>query len=216
MNLTSLDIEVSLFMSEDIMPYRGRVPEEKPAILEEAMANYYTPPSNFSLEIGPLLEKWSRTLSPEALAAALVSTFQKTVRSEARISIPVATLRGLAAREHLKEEEGGHISAEQARRFLSDISKTTVLAQYHAGKLLGWKDGRAFRFPLWQFAPDGGLVPGIEKVLEILNNSPVMDDWGKVLFFLNPRQSLSGGNVLHALRKGDSDTVLRLAVGELE
>lgn len=204
-------------MSEDIKDYLGQIPKEKANTqLQEAMANYYTPPSNFLLEIGPLLEKWSRTLSPEALAAALVSSFQKAVHSENRSSIPVATLRGLAAREHLKEEEGGHISAEQVRRFLSDVSKTTVLAQYRAGKLLGWKDGRAFRFPIWQFVPDGGLLPGMDKVLEILKKNPVMDDWGKVLFFLNLRQSLGGGNVLQVLRKGDLQTVLRLAEGEME
>ncbi len=203
-------------MNEEPSTYLGVTPDEEISQLKEAMANYYIPPNNFSLEIGPLLEKWSRTLTPEALAAALVSTFQKTVHSETRNSIPVTTLRGLAAREHLKEEEGGHISAEQARRFLNDVSKTTVLAQYRAGKLLGWKNGRAFRFPLWQFAPDGGLLPGMDKVLEILHRSPVMDDWGKVLFFLNPRESLGGGNVLQTLRKGHLDKVLRLAEGEME
>ncbi len=203
-------------MIEEPTTYPGNTPEQPPSQLQEAMATYYTPPTNFSLEITPLLEKWSRTLSPEALAAALASTFQKAVHSETRSSIPVATLRGLAAREHLKEEEGGHISAEQARRFLNDVSKTTVLAQYRAGKLLAWKDGRAFRFPVWQFATEGGLISGIDEVLGILHLSPVMDDWGKLLFFLNPRQSLGGASALHVLREGKLDSVLRLAEGEME
>ncbi len=204
-------------MSEENQMYAGQKLENiKNIELQETMANHYTPQGNFSLEIGHLLEKWSRTLSPEALAAALVSSFQKTVHRESRGSIPLASLRGLAAREHLKEEEGGHISAEQARRFLSDVSKTTVLSQHHAGKLLGWKEGRAFRFPIWQFAPEGGLLPGMDQVLEVLCKSPVMDDWGKVLFFLNTRESLGGSNVLQVIRNGDLFQALRLAELEME
>ncbi|MGB0991927.1 MAG: hypothetical protein ACPG32_05605 [Akkermansiaceae bacterium] len=203
-------------MTEEITPYLGKSPETPTPEFREAMAVYQAPPSSFLLEIGPLLEKWSKSLSPEALASALAATFQKTVHSEARKSLPLATLRGLAAREHLKEEEGGHISAEQARRFMHDVSKTTVLAHHREGKLLAWKEGRAFRFPVWQFSSQGGLIAGMDEVLAILHRSPVLDDWGKVLFFLNSRNSLDGNSALHALRSGDVELVKRLAEGELE
>lgn len=187
----------------------------QPSHLKEAAATYLAPPSGLSLELAPVIEKWSRKLSPEALASALAAIFRDSVDTRSA-SLPAATLRGLAAREHLKAEEGGHVSADEARRFLNNVSKTTVLAHYHAGKLLAWKEGRAFRFPVWQFTPEGGLLPGILEILNILHRSPILDDWGKILFFLNPRNSLSGKRPLDHLRAGNTAPILRLAEGELE
>jgi len=48
------------------------------------------------------------------------------------------------------EEEGDHISADQAARRLG-ISKTSILEKFKKRQLLGWRETkqRAVRFPVW-------------------------------------------------------------------
>ncbi len=126
-----------------------------------------------------------------------------------------AAARGLVVREEAKQEEGGNISADEAARILG-ISKTSILERYKKGRVLGWREARqnAVRFPTWQFSPDG-VLKGLAEVLAILQ-SPHMDDWGRVMFFLNPRQSLQGLRPLDALRQGRQKAVEQLAWADVE
>ncbi len=173
------------------------------------------PMEGFIEELRPLLKKWQPMLSPQDLLEGTAEAAHDLWPSAER-AVTSARLRGLGVREQLKLEEGGHVSAEEARRFFHNQSKTTLLKHHKAGKLIGWKEGRAFRFPVWQFAEGGGLLPGMEEVLRILAQSPVMDDWGRLLFFLTPRESLSGKRPLDCIREGHPEEASRLAYGELE
>jgi hypothetical protein len=91
-----------------------------------------------------------------------------------------------------------------------------VLKRYHEGKILGWREARqdAVRFPIWQFTDDN-LLPGIPEVLAILNQAPWMDDWARILFFLNRRSSLDEKSPLDLLRKGRNERVLWAATAEV-
>lgn len=131
-----------------------------------------------------------------------------------RGGLAAALVRGIAAREELKEAEGGSVSADEARDYLGGISKQAVLDRFKKHRLLGWRETRqnAVRFPAWQFTAEGTL-PGLEEVLAILRASPTVDDWGAVLFFLNKRASLGGKRPLDILREGKRDQVLRAAHG---
>ena len=134
-----------------------------------------------------------------------------------RSAIAAAMVRGAVARRNLEEEEGGSVSAEEARGFLGGITKQAVLDRYSKGRLLGWRGTRqnAVRFPVWQFTPNG-ILPGLYEVIAILRRSPSLDDWGMILFFLNRRDSLRGGRPLDALRQGDIEAVKSAAEGYLE
>ncbi len=131
--------------------------------------------------------------------------------------LATAMVRGVLARENVKKEEGGSVSAEGAREFLGNITKTAVLDRFKKGQLLGWRESRqnAVRFPVWQFTPQG-FLPGLEEVLAILRTSPGVDDWGAVLFFLNKRASLNQERPLDVLRRGDVEAVKSAAEGYTE
>ena len=131
--------------------------------------------------------------------------------------LATAMVRGVLARENLKKEEGGSVSAEEAREFLGNMTKTAVLDRFKKGQLLGWRESRqnAVRFPVWQFTPQG-VLPGLEEVLAILRGSLGIDDWGAVLFFLNKRASLNQERPLDVLRRGDVESVKSAAEGYAE
>lgn len=144
------------------------------------------------------------------------SQFAASKKPTPKAGLALALLRGRVAREELKQQEGGGISASEAAEKLG-ISKTAVLKRYRDGKLLGWREARqdAVRFPVWQFTEDN-VLPGIPEVLAILNQAPWMDDWGRILFFLNERRSLGGKRSLDSLREGTWDFVVELAKAEIE
>jgi len=168
----------------------------------------------------PLLATLTRE-SDETTAGNLIirmveSQFAASKKPTPKAGLALALLRGRVAREELKQQEGGSISAAEGAEKLG-ISKTAVLKRYHDGKLLGWREARqdAVRFPIWQFTDDN-VLPGIPGVLAVLNEAPWMDDWGRILFFLNPRRSLDGKRPLDLLRKGNTQKVISLAQAAIE
>jgi hypothetical protein len=162
----------------------------------------------------PLLEKHMDVKVP-AIAKAVVKLHSELEHLPDK-ALDRATARGLFLRESAKQEDGGSISAEEAaRRF--GISKTSVLKWHKNGQILGWRETKqkAVRFPVWQFSKDG-VLSGLSEVLAILSKSPQIDDWGRVMFFLNPRNSLNEKRPLDALRAGHVSKVMRLAWGDVE
>ncbi len=76
-----------------------------------------------------------------------------------------------------------------------------------AGTVLAARDGGAWRFPAWQFDPDGpgGLVPGLRDVLRVL---AVPSDLARVAWFVSKRPNLGGATPLERLKDGGVDEVL--------
>lgn len=145
------------------------------------------------------------------------SQFAAKKKPAPKAGLALAVLRGRVAREEIKEQEGGSISADEARIKLGGLSKEAVLKRYRKGQLVGWREARqnAVRFPVWQFKDDN-VLPGIPEVLAILNGAPWIDDWGRILFFLNKRRSLAGKRPLDSLLEGKRDFVVELAKAEIE
>jgi hypothetical protein len=168
----------------------------------------------FENELRPVLVKHMDVKVVE-IAKAVVKLYSELQHLPNR-ALDRAMARGLFLRESAKQEGGGSISADEAARRLG-ISKTSVLKRYKNGQLLGWRETKqkAVRFPLWQFSEDG-ILTGLSEVLSILSKSPQIDDWGRIMFFLNPRDSLRGKSPLDALSEGDVSLVERLAWGDVE
>src|ERR1700730_71357 len=164
----------------------------------------------------PIVEKYRKKLDSVELIQALAEAVLAGAKDLPDRAFDRAFARGLSVRESAKREEGGNISAAQAARRLG-ISKTSILQMFKKGQLLGWRETRqkAVRFPIWQFKEDE-VLPGIPEVLSILSKSSQIDDWGRIMFFLNPRNSLSGKRPLDALREGRLPQVERLAWGSVE
>jgi hypothetical protein len=108
-------------------------------------------------------------------------------------------------------EEGGSMSADETARYLG-VTKQSVLNQYHAGKVLGWRTEKqgAIRFPVWQFVEHKRL-PGMEEVLAKLNVNETLDEWGRIGFFLQTHALLEGRRPLDVLRENKLDPVLMAA-----
>lgn len=115
-----------------------------------------------------------------------------------------ARLRGLHSREQLLEAEGGVISAEDAAAMLH-ITRQAVDKRRRTGRLIGINIGRhGYAYPLCQFDPQGGTLPGLEAVLEELRDH---DPWMQLAFLLNPNTRLAGNTPLTELRRGHVETV---------
>jgi hypothetical protein len=163
-----------------------------------------------------LKEKSSR-LSPTKLAQLAGIAFQNTfVGAHKTDKLANAMARGLSVRERMVAEEGGSMSADETARYLG-VTKQSVLNLYHAGKLLAWKIDKqgAFRFPVWQFA-DYSRIPGLEVVLARLDEAKVLDDWGKIGFFLQNHGILQNRRPLDLLRENKMELVLKAADAYVE
>jgi len=121
-----------------------------------------------------------------------------------------ALMRGIAAREHFKTMEGGHVSADDAGAILG-ISKVSVLDRHRKGHLLGWRAAQdAVRLPVWQFSEEG-VLQGLNEVLRVWKGMPHLDDWAKVIFFLSPLDSVKNTSPLKLMRKGQIRRVVDFA-----
>lgn len=127
-----------------------------------------------------------------------------------------ALFRGMEARQRIREMEGGTLSAEETGRLLG-IVKQAVIDRHKKGRLLGWREKQgAIRFPVWQFGQDGKVLGGLAEALAALSRNKHLDDWAKVLFFVNPRDSLKNQRPLDLLRKGETQHVIEHARAEAE
>src|SRR6266436_4204568 len=122
-----------------------------------------------------------------------------------------AIARGITVRQKLMAAEGGSLSAEAAARELG-ISKTAILKRYQKGQIIAWREERqnAARCPVWQFR-DGKVLDGLEEVLKVLNSGSVLDDFGRMLFFLSNIGFLGRKRPLDCLRAGAVNKVLQAA-----
>ena len=181
--------------------------------------NDFHEPHRFSeADLGPAVAEVIRGHDPlEAvrLISAAVQA-QLALAAKPRAKYASAIMRGLLAREELKQAEGGSHSAEETRLLLG-ISKAAVLKRYQKGQLVGWREAgqNAVRFPAWQFHGDN-LLKGLPEVLAIFAEQAWADDWKRILFFLNPRYSLGGKRPLDLMRMGDVKRVCGYARSALD
>ena len=108
-----------------------------------------------------------------------------------------AIMRGATGREEMLRARGGALNAVQAAALLN-VSKTRVHARYNAGTLIGLRRAKqnAVVFPVWQFnSEERRVIPVVEQALKLLREAP-LDDWGRMDFFLSPRDELKGKCVL--------------------
>ena len=98
------------------------------------------------------------------------------------------------------------IGSNEVVRLLALRNRQTPLDRLKARTLLAIRDQGQWRFPLWQFDPDGpdGVIAGLPEVLAAL---PVAD-LIKARWLQRPQPRLDGKTPLQALRSGQLDRVL--------
>jgi len=127
---------------------------------------------------------------------------------------------GLAGRRSLMQREGGCVDAKAAAVLYAGAHTTkaahpeTVRKAAREQRLISMKDGLGeILFPLWQFkVEEGGVLPGLARVLKQLALRPGHSEITPFVFFLQPHRRL-GTSPLAALRAGKVNEVLE-AVNE--
>lgn len=98
------------------------------------------------------------------------------------------------------------IGSSDVVRLLALRNRQTPLDRLKARTLLAIRDQGQWRFPLWQFDPDGpdGVIAGLPEVLAALPAADLI----KARWLQKPQPLLDGQTPLQALRAGQLDRVL--------
>ena len=136
-------------------------------------------------------------ISKDQMTADSAKQSNRTEAPKMDPRLAAAIARGGIVRQQLTVDEGGSISSTEAARLLG-VAKATVLRRWRTHRIVGWKRGKAVRFPLWQFA-GAKLLQGIEEILQIFHSD---DQWRVMMYFLSNRLSLEGRRPLDLLREG--------------
>lgn len=106
----------------------------------------------------------------------------------------------------------GALSATEVAKLLG-TSRQTPHDRMKSQTLLGVLDRGAYRFPPWQFDPEGpdGVIDGLPEVLRVLDVS----DFAKLNWLMRPNPFLDGLNPVQALKQGLKQRVIQeaMAVG---
>ena len=88
---------------------------------------------------------------------------------------------------------------------LLGTTRQTPHDRVKGGTLLAVSDRGAWRFPPWQFDPEGpdGVIEGLGEVLRSLNASPL----ARASWFVRPNPYLEGRTPLEVLREGQIEAV---------
>jgi len=157
----------------------------------------------------------------EDLGERNLSAILKTIRDEVR---PAARIRGAGKDElvRMRAENTARIEAKRAA-ILADavnsdaaggfISRTRPVVNKLAktGELLAVQDGRYLKFPRWQFDEhsEDGLVPGLRRVLLVMDASP----FRRAAWLVSPNPHFDGRAPIELLRAGEHDRVYEEAKG---
>jgi len=89
-----------------------------------------------------------------------------------------------------------------------DVGRQTPHDRRNAGTLLGVKDNGQWRFPAWQFDPEGpdGIVTGLPEAMKALRGP--ISELGRVRWFVTRKPLLEGRTPIEALRDGNVDDVV--------
>ena len=161
--------------------------------------------------------------SPNEMADILISAFDRAYEGQGAsrdLQVGRFNLAGRVGRVALMKEEGGCVtSTAAAKLYLGDNpTKTpqpeTVRKAARESRLIAIRDGHGdLLFPIWQFAAEGGSLPGLAKVIKELAQRPGYSEITPLRFFLqhHPR---TGGRPLDTLRSGQIEAVVAAAVAE--
>lgn len=87
---------------------------------------------------------------------------------------------------------------------------TTVHDRCKAGTLLGLKDNGVYKFPLWEFDPEGdnGVIEGLPEILKTLSIS----NFAKLNWLTKPLRAFDHQTPVEVLKRGDREDIEDLLI----
>jgi hypothetical protein len=99
------------------------------------------------------------------------------------------------------------LSAADFAKFIG-VSREAVCAKHYRNEVLGLKGAkRGLRFPKWQVTSDGGPLPELPRLFEVLGG----ESWTVYRFLTQHHPELDGETALWALQRGKVEKVLAAA-----
>jgi hypothetical protein len=162
-------------------------------------------------ELVAVVEAATRALLPfEDQTPAVVATLMggRRFAADERAEAEVDMLRRSFARR--RELLADALSASAVASLLG-TSRQTPHDRLTSGTLLAVMDRGAYRFPHWQFDPNGedGVVTGLPAVIRALDVSPL----AKAAWLTRANPMLDGRTPLACLKAGQTERVVALARG---
>jgi hypothetical protein len=98
------------------------------------------------------------------------------------------------------------ITTPQVAKLIGCQAITTVHDRRKAQSLIALKDNGVYKFPLWQFDPQGddGIINGLPEVLKTLNVS----DLAKLSWLVSPQKTMEGKTPIEMLKTGAIEEVI--------
>ena len=88
------------------------------------------------------------------------------------------------------------------------VSREAVRTKHQRHEVLGLKGAkRGLRFPKWQVTSDGGLLPDLPRLFDLLGG----DSWTVYRFLTQHHPELDGDTALSTLQRGNVSQVLAAA-----
>ncbi|PSB05677.1 hypothetical protein C7B62_24685 [Pleurocapsa sp. CCALA 161] len=100
----------------------------------------------------------------------------------------------------------GSITSSKVAELLGCENRSTVRDRRLAKRILGIKDKGVYKYPLWQFDPEGddGVIDGLTEVLAALDVS----DFTKLNWLLKPHLAMNGRTPVEMLKQGEIEAVV--------
>ena len=98
------------------------------------------------------------------------------------------------------------ITSSKVVELLGCENRSTVRDRRLAKRILGIKDKGVYKYPLWQFDPEGddGVIDGLTEVLAALDVS----DFVKLNWLMKPHLAFEGKTPVEMLKQGDAKAVV--------
>lgn len=158
------------------------------------------------------LKRLLEEVTPSPEEAFVQTLVGRTYTRQEKLELELESLfRYFERRRQLLE---GALTAPYVAKLLG-TSRQTPHDRIKSQTLLGVLDKGTYRFPAWQFDPEGpdGVIDGLPEVLRVLEVS----DFAKLNWLMRPNPFLDGLTPLVALKQGQKERVIReaAAVGAL-
>lgn len=101
------------------------------------------------------------------------------------------------------------ITSSKAAELLGCENRSTVRDRRLAKRILGLRDNGVYKYPLWQFDPEGddGVIDGFPEVLAALDVS----DFAKLNWLCKPHLAFEGKTSIEMLKQGAIEAVAKEA-----